>query len=210
MVKEKIEEKETKDDVKEKEIESKNDAEMIDEKEKTEEITEKKEAEKEIETPTIETEQTKEIELENDPWSAESWKISFPELFETEVVEKAEGVSKEDVIRICREQIKEWLKGTDRGDYPIPKSLKPTEVSFSNKTKDIEGLDEQLEKSATAYKSFEEKFQDIAKTFEEIKKEVQIIKDTPVDLIEKSMEKDKNIKYESKFKTLKDGTITIK
>ena len=172
--------------------------------------TVKEEIKKEVETPTVETEVAEEIKLENDPWSEENWKSSFPELFETEVVEKAEGLSKEDVVRICREQIKIWLKGTSTGEFPLPKSMTPTEQKSLNKIKDIEGLDEQLQKSTEAYKSYEDNFNDIAKTFEEIKKEVQIIKDTPVDLIEKSIENDKNKVYESKFKTLKDGTITIK
>lgn len=205
MVK-KVEEK-TEDEIKEKDAEVKNEDEII---KKEDEIKETEEIEKDVETPTVETEVTEEIKLENDPFSDENWRSSFPELFEPEIVEKAEGLSKEDVVRICREQIKIWLKGTSEGKYPLPKSMTPTEQKSLNKIKDIEGLDEQLEKSTEAYKSYEDKFNDIAKTFEEIKKEVQVIKDTPVDLIEKSIENDKNKEYESKFKTLKDGTITIK
>ena len=200
-------EKKTEDEIKEKDAEVKKEDEIIkkeDETKKTEEIK------KEVETPTVETEVTEEIKLENDPFSDENWRSSFPELFEPEVVEKAEGLTKEDVIRICREQIKEWLKGTSEGKYPLPKNMANSEEKALNKIEDVEGLTEQFEKSASAYKSFEDKFTDIAKTFEEIKKEVQIIKDTPVDLIEKSIEKDKNKKYEPRFKNLKDGTITIK
>ena len=193
-------------DVKEKDAEDKTETEVV---KKEDETKETEEVKKEVETPIIETEVAEKITLENDPWSEENWKSSFPELFEQEVVEKAEGLTKEDVIRICREQIKEWLKGVDKGDYPLPKGLKPASTQ-SPKKSDIEGLEEEFEKSASAYKSFEDKFTDIAKTFEEIKKEVQIIKDTPVDLIEKSMKEDKNKKYESDFLNLKDGTITKK
>ena len=205
MVK-KVEEK-VEDEIKEKDVEDKTEPEVV---KKEDETKETEEVKKEIETPTVETEVAKEIELENDPWSAENWKSSFPELFEPEIVEKAEGLTKEDVIRTCREQIKVWLKGTSTGEFPLPKSMTPTEQKSLNRIKDIEGLDEQLQKSTEAYKSYEDKFNDIGKTFEEIKKEVQIIKDTPVDLIEKSTEKDKDKKFESKFKNLKDGTITIK
>ena len=203
MVK-KVEEK-TEDEIKEKDAEVEKEDGVI---KKEDETKETEEVKKEVETPTVETEVAKEIELENDPWSAENWKSSFPELFEAEVVEKAEGLSKEDVVRICREQIKIWLKKTSDGTYPLPKSMTPTEQKSLNKIEDIEGLSEQFEKSASAYKSYEEKFNDIAKTFEEIRKEVQIIKDTPVDLIEKDMKDKSTKKYISPYETLKDGTIT--
>lgn len=202
MAEKKIEEK-TEDEIKEKELDDKTEVEVIEEKAK--ETVEEKEVEKETETPISEAEIVKETELENDPWSEENWKSSFPELFEKEITEKAEGLGKDDVIRICREQIKEWLKGVERGSYPLPKSLKPIESSSPNKTRDIEGLDEQLEKSTTVYKSFEEKFTDIAKTFKEIQKEIQIIKDTPIEIIEKSI--DKKDKYIPSVK-MDEGTIT--
>ena len=200
-------EKKTEDEVKEKEADIVEDKETEDKKE---EAIEEKEIEGEIETATPEigtvTEETK---LENDPWSAEAWKETFPELFKTEVVEKAEGLTKEDVVRICREQIKEWLKGTSEGKYPLPKNMANTEEKASNKIEDVEGLNEQLEKSTTLYKSYEEKFNDIAKTFEEIKKEVQIIKDQPAEIFEKSLEDNKNKEYVSPFTEKDDGSITI-
>ena len=200
-------EKKTEDEVKEKEADIVEDKETEDKKE---EAIEEKEIEGEIETATPEigtvTEETK---LENDPWSAEAWKETFPELFKTEVVEKAEGLTKEDVVRICREQIKEWLKGTSEGKYPLPKNMANTEEKASNKIEDVEGLNEQLEKSTTLYKSYEEKFNDIAKTFEEIKKEVQIIKDQPAEIFEKSLKDNKDIEYKSSFIEKDDGSITI-
>ena len=201
-VEEKIEE-----DVKEKEVDEVKDKEI---EKKKEEIDEEKKIEKEIETPTPELETTiEETKLENDPWSEENWKSTFPELFEKEISEKAEEMTKEDVVRICREQIKEWLKGTSEGKYPLPKNMARGEEKTLNKIEDVEGLNEQLEKSITLYKSYEEKFNDIAKTFEELKKEVQIIKDQPAEIFEKSLKDNKDIEYKSPFLEKDDGSIAI-
>ena len=200
-------EKKTEDEVKEKEVDVVEDKETEDKKD---EAIEEKDVEKEVETPTSEVETTiEETKLENDPWSDENWRSTFPELFEKEITEKAEGMTKDEVIRICREQIKEWLKGTSEGKYPLPKNMANTEEKASNKIEDVEGLNEQLEKSTTLYKSYEEKFNDIAKTFEEIKKEVQIIKDQPAEIFEKSLEDNKNKEYVSPFTEKDDGSITI-
>ena len=213
---------ETEEDIKEKEK-----AEVV--KEDATKEGEKEEIKKEAETETITEpvtkpvvesvtdapkadvieEPTKEPELENDPWSAESWKETFPELFEKEkeepIIQKAEGLGEADVIRIVREQLKIWLKGVSEGKYPLPKGLAPSKEPYPEKSQ-IKGLDEEFEKSKAVFDSFEQKFDDISKTFVELK----IIKDTPVDLLEKSIDDDKNREYVSPFAHLKDGTITQK
>jgi len=156
---------------------------------------------------------TKKIELENDPWSEESWKETFPELFEKEkeeeATEKAEGLNEAGVIRIVREQLKLWLKGVSEGKYPLPKELAPSQEPYPEKSQ-IKGLNEEFEKSKAILDSYAQKFDDISKTFEELGKEIQIIKDTPVDLIEKSIDGDKNKEYVSPYTLMKDGTITQK
>lgn len=202
----KKEEIKTEDEIKEKENDETKEKEV---EEKLEVTKEEKEIEKEIETSTSETGTIEEVELEDDPWSEENWKQTFPELYEKEITEKEEGLTEKDVIRIVREQLKLWLKGVSEGKYPLPKGMKPTEYPYPKKG-DIEGLDEEFEKSKDLHKSYDEKFEDIAKTFEEIKKEVQIIKDSPVDLIEKEIKEKSDGKYQSPYKNLKDGTITIK
>lgn len=185
---------------------------------KTEPITESvTEPITESEADAIKTEKTEdvtqEIELENDPWSEESWRNTFPELYENEkvedVIQKAEGLGEADVIRIVREQLKLWLKGVSEGKYPLPKGLAPSQEPYPEKSQ-IKGLDEEFEKSKAVFDSYEQKFDDISKTFVELKKELQIIKDTPVDLMEKSIDDDKNREYVSPFAHLKDGTITQK
>ena len=155
-------------------------------------------------------EATQEIELENDPWSEESWRNTFPELYENEkvedVIQKAEGLGEADVIRIVREQLKLWLKGVSEGKYPLPKGLGPSKEPYPEKSE----IDEEFEKSKAILDSYAQKFDDISKTFEELGKEIQLIKDTPVDLMKKSIDEDKNKDYVSPYAFMKDGTITQK
>ena len=211
------EEIETEDDIKEKE---KVEAVKVDATEEGDKEI-KKEAETETKTELLtdsksdvvttdeKEEVTKEIELKNDPWSEESWKDTFPELYEKEreeVTERAEGLSEADVIRIVREQLKLWLKGVSEGKYPLPKGLGPSKEPYPEKSE----IDEEFEKSKAILDSYAQKFDDISKTFEELGKEIQLIKDTPVDLMEKSIDEDKNKDYVSPYAFMKDGTITQK
>lgn len=215
------EEIETEDDIKEKEkaeaVKADTTEEGNKEVKKDVETETKTEPITESEADAIKTdkteEATQEIELENDPWSEESWRNTFPELYENEkvedVIQKAEGLGEADVIRIVREQLKIWLKGVSEGKYPLPKGLAPSKEPYPEKSQ-IKGLDEEFEKSKTVLDSYEQKFDDISKTFVELKKEIQIIKDTPVDLMEKSIDEDKNKEYVSPYALKKDGTITKK
>jgi len=192
MVDKEIEEKES-EEVKEKEIE---DETIVEEKAE------------EVQTVEKETEEIQEVELEDDPWSEENWKKSFPELYEE--TEKAVGLTKEDVIRIVRDQIKLWLRGVGSGKYPLPKGMKPTEYPYPKK-KDIEGLEDEFEeirKSIEAMKSDSEKFETLEKSLDDIKKEVQIIKDQPAEIIEKSIE-DKSKIYKPSIE-IEDGHIRRK
>jgi len=157
-------------------------------------------------TETTKKEITEEIELEDDPWSEENWKKTFPELFEDE---KAVGLTKEDVVKIVRDQIKLWLKGVSSGKYPLPKGMAPTKYPYPKK-KDISGLEEEFEeirKSIDSIKLDSEKFDTLQKSLEDIKKEVQVIKDQPAEIIEKSI-KEEEKEYKSPYKNLQDGTIT--
>ncbi|MBU0792171.1 MAG: hypothetical protein KKC55_17135 [Gammaproteobacteria bacterium] len=193
------------------------------------EVVEKKapEEKKEVKATEVEIKEKEEIpetiEEKGDADPFDSWEDVFPELAskEEEPIESKEEMTEDSIRKIVREEIKNWVKGVNEGKYPFPKGKpkdekEPSQYPYPSK-------DEIDEMSASLQKSFDGKFTELTTQLgtieaiqksinelktdnEAIKKEVEIIRDQPAQIIEKSNDR-KRKGFKSNFNVREDGTI---
>lgn len=171
--------------------------------EKSDESVEKEVAEKTDESgeSTVEEEDktTEEVEKEvegSDPW--DDWSDIFPEMKEEVVKEKI--LSAEDVKRIVREEIKNWVKGIKEGKYPMPtsggKEEEPTKYPYPEKalkkiaTESFKKISDEINDLKKSRDDLKKEIDTFTKSLDAMQKEVEVIRDTPIDIVEKSMKED--------------------
>jgi hypothetical protein len=184
--------------------------EIVDKSLETEE-TEIEKSETKIEPEETETkektdESSAEMETENiDPWK--DWSDVISELNDQDTSEKAMQLTEADVVRIVREQLKLWVKGVNEGKYPMPKSesKEPSKYPYPEK-KDLEDMKSQITDTKKYHDDTNTKLETLSKSIEDIKEELQMVKDTPIEVVEKSLKKEKE--YEPFIMEGKDGSIT--
>ena len=160
---------------------------------------------------------------EADPF--DSWEDIFPELAQkadepvTPEEPAAKTMSEEEVRRLVREEIKKWVKGVSEGKYPFPKGAgknkpeetteEPSKYPYPSK-EDVKSMNEALQKSfdekLTRFDVIEKSLATLKAENDAMRKEIEIIRDQPAQIIEKSLEK-KPKSYKSPYKVKEDGTI---
>ena len=175
--------------------------------------------------PIVEKE---EVKVSADPF--DSWDDIFPELAvkaeedeqnPTEDPAKADGLTEDNVRMIVREEIKKWVKGVTDGKYPFPKGTtasEPTKYPYPSK-EEMEAMSSGIQKSLddklaqlmtqiSKIDIIEKSLVDIKSENEALRKDVEIIRDQPAQIIEKSIDVTKKRKgFKSTYKVKEDGTI---
>ena len=179
--------------------------------------------------PEIKNEIVEEV-VKASPDPFDSWDDIFPELaVKAEDTEqnpkeedsvKAVALTEDEVRKIVREEIKKWVKGVTDGKYPFPKggASEPTKYPYPSKeemeamsTGIQKGLDDKLAQLMTQISKIdiiEKSLADIKSENEALRKDVEIIRDQPAQIIEKSTDIPKKRKgFKSAYRVKEDGTI---
>jgi len=164
-----------------------------------------------IETEDLKKEETSEIV---DPFS--SWETIFSEFHKdmpTETPAESEVWSTRDEIQmIAREEIKGWVKGVQEGKYPMPTGIIQTvdstltEVANPFPEKEFKSVQEDIVEIKKSKEDATTRLDEIMKSLDAMKKEIEVIRDTPIEVVEKSIAKDTT--YESKIDITRDGHIS--
>ena len=154
-----------------------------------------------------------------DPFS--SWETVFPEFSkEAPAEEPIEWLNRDEIRMVAREEIKGWVKGIHEGKYPLPMGMAPkiepiveetsepkNEVEVDPfSTKEFEALQGEIVDIKKSRDESSTKLEEVMKSLDVMKKEIEVIRDTPIDLVEKSMKKESP--YEAKIDISRDGQIT--
>ena len=154
-----------------------------------------------------------------DPFS--SWETVFSEFNkEAPVEEPIEWLNRDEIRMVAREEIKGWVKGIHEGKYPLPMGMAPkiepiveetskpkNEVEVGPfSTKEFEALQGEIVDIKKSRDESSTKLEEVMKSLDAMKKEIEVIRDTPIDLVEKSMKKESP--YEAKIDISRDGQIT--
>lgn len=154
-----------------------------------------------------------------DPFS--SWETVFSEFNkEAPAEEPIEWLNRDEIRMVVREEIKGWVKGIQEGKYPLPTGMASTiepiveETSESENevgvdlfpAKEFEALQDEIVDIKKSRDESSTKLEEVMKSLDVMKKEIEVIRDTPIDLVEKSMKKESP--YEAKIDISRDGQIT--
>lgn len=153
----------------------------------------------------------------SDPF--EDWSTVFGE-FHKEMppevpIETPVWLNRDEIEMVAREQIKEWVKGVQEGKYPMPTGLIQTvdstleEVASPFPEKEFESVQKDIVEIKKSKEDANTRLDEITKSLEAMKKEIEVIRDTPIEVVEKSVVND--TKFEPKIKiNSREKTITRK
>ena len=110
-------------------------------------------------------------------------------------MEPKEWLSRDEIRMVAREEIKGWVKGIQEGKYPIPTGMVPKiEPKIEPKVdtfpeKEFKSLQDEVVEIKKSRDTMSTRFDEILKSLESMKKEIEVIRDTPIDIVEKSIVK---------------------
>lgn len=160
-----------------------------------------------------------EAETSSDPFA--EWTSIFSEFNKEAPIETAiEWLNKDEIRMVAREEIKGWVKGVHEGKYPLPTGMIPkiepiveeasepkVEVEVDSfPTKEFEALQDEIVDIKKSRDEASTKLEEVTKSLDKMKKEIEVIRDTPIDLVEKSIKQESP--YEAKIAISRDGQIT--
>lgn len=167
-----------------------------------------------IETEELKTEEATEL---SDPFS--DWATIFGEFHkdmpQESLAETPAYLTRDEIQMIAREEIKGWVKGVQEGKYPMPTGIIETvdstltEVAASFPEKEFESVQKDIIEIKKSKKDATTRLDEIMKSLDTMKKEIAVIRDTPIEVVEKSISED--LKFEPTIKiNTRDKTITRK
>ena len=178
---------------------------IMEEEKKDDEKNEEQEVAEEAKSEKQEEKQEESEELTEDPFS--DWSDIFPELKE----ERGKALTEADVRRIVREEIKKWIKGVKEGKYPFPAKYPYPKKSEVLTEDEKSSLPQELSAMKESQEKLQSTIEELQKSLGAIKKEVDDIRDTPIETFAKSLKEEQEKKeYRSPFLESDDGSITIR
>ena len=120
--------------------------------------------------------------------------------------------TRDEIQMIAREEIKGWVKGVQEGKYPMPTGIIQTvdstltEVASPFPEKEFKSVQDDIVEIKKSKEDATTRLDEIMKSLDAMKKEIEVIRDTPIEVVEKSIAKDTT--YESKINITRDGHIS--
>jgi hypothetical protein len=127
-------------------------------------------------------------------------------------IENSVWLTRDEIQMVAREEIKGWVKGVQDGKYPMPTGLIETvdstltEVAASFPEKEFKSVQDDIVEIKKSKEDATTRLDGIMKSLDAMKKEIEVIRDAPIEVIEKSIIKDTS--YESKIDISRDGHIS--
>ena len=167
------------------------------------------------ENPVTEELKTEEITELADPFL--SWETIFSEFHKDMPPESPADapawLTRDEIQMVAREEIKGWVKGVQEGKYPMPTGIIQTvdstltEVAASFPENEFKSVQDDIVEIKKSKEDATTRLDEIMKSLDAMKKEIEIIRDTPIEVVEKSMDEDTIFEPKIKINS-RDKTIT--